>query len=295
VRVADVFFATAGLEVFSVWPYESTNAANHFLFEAAPARLAALVTAVAAHLSDPSSPALAAYFERHRAAYDAELDAVRAEVSATEYEEAERAAREASAELHPARIAVALDATPGDEGTRTVRATRWRRLRLHLERLARLHEIAGAAAAAIEVPALLAFVRAPEEAAASRIVAARDLFDQGRPHDLFTLCLQTALVGSAANVGLGGSVRAGGRPRLLLPSRLIEDEDAEAAVDLENDGLYDHMQLITYGSGSALAAAARSWSRSRAPRRAAMTAALEALAARDATAISWFGECSEDA
>lgn len=74
--VADAFLTLSG-QVYRLWPYEASHEAHHFLFEADPRRLAALVEAVRAFERTAEVATLVDFLTRERSGFDLALDAVR--------------------------------------------------------------------------------------------------------------------------------------------------------------------------------------------------------------------------
>ncbi|PTL82686.1 hypothetical protein [Vitiosangium sp. GDMCC 1.1324] len=243
--VADAFLTFHG-QVYGLWPYEASSEAHHFLFEADPRRLAALVGAVHAFERTAEAATLVDFLARERPGFDLALDAVRGHVLASELEAVLREDGDARAAW--------LDAREDAGGVRT---HRYRTLQFGLRRLRQLEEL-GAAREIIqfERDELHRLVREPP-APGALVQAARERAEAGYLHEVFGLCLQTALLPEARDWGYGVlpslDVDAGPCP---LPRTLISDA-SEAHAALLSDGLYESMGAITWGAAEDLERTAR--------------------------------------
>nr|QKW93908.1 hypothetical protein [Vitiosangium cumulatum] len=244
--VADAFLTWRG-QVYGLWPYEASHEAHHFLFEADPRRLAALVEAVRAFERTAEVATLVDFLARERPGFDLALDAVRGHVLASELEVVLREDGDARAAW--------LDAREDAGGVRT---HRYRTLQFGLRRLRQLEEL-GAAREMIqfERDGLYRLVREPP-APGALVQTARERAEEGYLHEAFGLCLQTALLPEARDWGYGVllslNVDAGPCP---LPRTLISDASEAHVTAVLSDGLYETLGAITWGTAEDLERKAR--------------------------------------
>ncbi|QSQ21138.1 hypothetical protein JY651_39010 [Pyxidicoccus parkwayensis] len=245
--VASTFLTWRG-QVYGLWPYEESYEVHHFLYEADPHRLAALVGALRAFERTAEPTPLLDFLARERPGFDVALDAVRKPVLASDLEAVLREDGDARAAWLEAQDV-------------WVRMHRYQTLRFGLRRLRELEEL-GAAPEMIqfERAGLHQLVREPP-APGALVQPARERAGEGYLHEVLGLCLQTALVPEARSWGghilLSHLAEPGDAGPYPLPRTLISDASAEHVSALLTDGLYEDMGAITWGTAEDLEQTAR--------------------------------------
>ncbi|MCP3136729.1 hypothetical protein [Pyxidicoccus xibeiensis] len=246
-RVAEAFLTRQG-QVQALWPYESSYDVHHFLFEADARRLAALVDALRAFERTAEVATLVDYLARERPDFDRALDEVRWHVPASELEALMREDGDARAAWLDAR-----------EGTGWVRAHRYQQLRFGVRRFRALVE-REAARELIHSEAEVLWRLVRESPAPGAIVqTARERAREGHSHEVFGLCLQTALLPEADDLGGGVlfslDIGPGDPGPYPLPRTLVSEVFRASA--LLSDGRHEELGAITWGVGEDLEQVAR--------------------------------------
>ncbi|MBJ6761575.1 hypothetical protein JGU66_12440 [Myxococcaceae bacterium JPH2] len=272
--LAEAFLAWQG-EAWRIWPFTARGEAHHFLFEADPARLGALIAATRAFEATGEASLLLDFFMHERPGFERALDAVRTRPAPDALEQILSEDREARATW----LGV------GEDG---VRAHRYHQLVHGLLRVRQLEELS-------PPPAILQFsaetlhrlVREPPDVAAL-LHATRERTENGDVHALFMLCLQTALLPESPNLGLGccPSRELDETPCALPRTLIAPSDDAEHTFSLLSDGFLLHIGDITWGSGAELQRAALDG--------AGLAEALGRLGAQGAPALSFMARLDHD-
>ncbi|MFP2928116.1 hypothetical protein ACLESO_23535 [Pyxidicoccus sp. 3LG] len=283
-RVVDAFSTVYG-QVYGLWPHEEAWEVQHFIFEADARRLVALAEAVRSFERTADVADLLDYLSRERPGFDRALDEVRGPVLASVLEDMLREDGDARAAWLDVRDAV------------WVRSHRYTQLWCGLRRLRRLmEERAALEVIRSEADALGRLVREPP-APGALVQTARTYAEAGQVHEVLGLCLQTALLPEASDLGLGVllSLDLHGNP-CPLPRTLISPASEVAHVSaLLSDGLHEDLGAITWGAGEDLAQVARGLGSASEYTSTVVAPALARMGARGACAVSFTGWMKEKA
>ncbi len=281
-KVASAFRTWRG-QVYGLWPYQEPCEAHSFLFEADPHRLAALLDALVAFGRTAEVAPLVDFLARERPGFDLALDEVRRFVLPSELEAV-------LGEDDDARVAWL------EERDGWVRTHRYQTLHLGLRRLRQLEEL-GAAREVIqfERDGLRQLIQGPPSPGAL-VQPARERAGAGYLHEVFGLCLQTALLPDAPDCGggmlLNPGVDAEDPGPFPLPRTLISSASEAHVSALLTDGLHETLGAITWGTAEDLEQTARGYLTSPLADKgwfpsAELAPALARMAARGSCAVSF--------